>query len=163
MVPFENPTCDLIDRFTLKEKVVMRSGVLGLVAVGAGSIYLQNPLVAGLYLVGSLVSAIVVLLPGLCAHCPYPSHFSTCLFLPAGLLNRWYPYRGPQMSVAGKLAVAAVTIGIVATPQYWLIANRALLIVFWLLALPVLAAFPLHYCRRCRHSGCPLNRATADA
>ena len=155
--------CALIDRFTWKQKAVMRSGLFGVMAVGTGGIYLHNPLLAGLYLLGALVGAVLIVLPGLCAHCPYPSQFSTCLFLPAGLLNRCYPYRGPQMSLAGRLAVAAVTVGIVAMPQYWLISHRTLLIIFWLLTLPVALAFPLHYCRRCRHTGCPLNRSPADA
>ena len=163
-MPLENPsTCGLIDRFSWKQKLLMRTGWFGFMAVGAWGIYLQDPLWALLYVSAGVAGFALVVLPCLCTHCPYPSRFSTCLFLPAGLVQRFYPYRGPQMTPAGKLAVAAVMVGMVAFPQLWLISHPGLLVLFWLLALPVIAAFPLHYCRRCRHTGCPMNQALVDS
>ena len=163
-MPMENaPTCGWIDRFTWQQKALMRTGWFGFMAVGVWGIFLQDPLWALLYLIYGAAGFVLVVLPGLCSHCPYPSRFSTCLFLPAGLVARFYPYRGPQMSPAGKAAVAVVMVGMVVIPQFWLISSKGLLLLFWLLAVPVIAAFPLHYCRRCRHTGCPMNRALIES
>ena len=162
MPPQPPQPCSLIDRFSLKQKLLMRTGWLGLMAVGTGGIYLQDHFWALVYIISALAGFALVVLPGLCAHCPYPSTSSTCLFLPAQFVLRFYPYRGPRMSLGGKLAVAAVIIGLIALPQFWLIQRPGLLALFWLLALPAIAAFPLHYCRRCRHMGCPLNQAAGQ-
>lgn len=151
-------TCNLIDQFSLKERVIMRTAWAGFTAIGVWGIYRQDPLWSLLYLIYVLAGFGLVVLPGLCAHCPYPSQFSTCLFLPPGLVQRFYPYRGPRMSPLGKVAVLVVMAGMVVFPQFWLIHDPAVLALFWLTALPVIATFPLHYCRRCRHRGCPMNR-----
>jgi len=158
MASTSHAPCSLIDRFSLTEKLIMRIGWFGFMAVGAIGMFRQDPLWAMLYVLCATAAFLLVVLPGLCAHCPYPSQFSTCLFLPAGLVKRFYPYRGPQMSPLGKIAVAAVMVAMVAVPQFWLIREPALLGVFWVLAVPLIAAFPLHYCRCCRHEGCPMNR-----
>lgn len=63
------------------------------------------------------------------------------------------------MSPAAKLAVPLAMAGIVFMPQVWLVRDLPLLALFWLLALPTLVVFPLHYCCRCRHVDCPLNSA----
>jgi hypothetical protein len=127
-------------------------------AVGTWGIYLKSPLWSLFYLLYSIGGFTLVILPGLCAHCPYPYRFSTCLFFPLGLLKRYYPYKGPRMSRAEKIFVAVVMAGIFIFPQFWLLRQPGTLAVFWLLALPVLIVFPLYYCRRCRHVGCPMNR-----
>jgi hypothetical protein len=149
----------MIDRFTLKERLLCRAGWYGCLIVGTCGIYLQAPIWAVIYLGFSLVAFAAVILPGLCAHCPYPSRHSTCLFLPPTLLNRFYPYQGPHMRPSAKIWIAAAMAGIVIMPQLWLVDRISLLILFWLLALPVLAAFPVYYCRRCRHFDCPLNKS----
>jgi hypothetical protein len=154
--------CKLIERFSVKERFFMRSGWLGFMAVGCYGIYTQDPLWALLYIVFGLLGFALVVLPALCSRCPYPVEFSTCLFLPPSLIRRFYPYRGPHMSLSGKISTIVILVGVVAFPLYWLADNRLLLLVYWIFGLPALAAFPLHYCRRCRHSGCPLNKASAS-
>jgi len=69
--------CNLIDRFNLKERVLMRSAWPGFAAVGVWAIYRQDPLWSLGYLLYVLAGFALVVLPGLCAHCPYPSRFST--------------------------------------------------------------------------------------
>ena len=151
--------CTLIDRFSLKERAIMRIGWYGFMAVGTIGIYKQSPVWAMLYVAYSLLSFALVILPALCSHCPYPSKHGTCLFLPPGLLNRFYPYKGPQMSLAGKFAVFITMAGIVILPHFWLIKDLPMLLLFWCFGLPTLMAFPLHYCKHCRHFDCPMNKA----
>ena len=156
-----NASCTLIDRFTLMECIVMRIGWYGFMAVGTYGIYKQAPAWAVVYVVYALLGFALAVLPGLCAHCPYPSKYNTCLFLPPGLVNRFYPYKGPQMSSIGKLAVFSVMAGMVIMPNFWLVSDLPILVLFWLLGLPTLAVFPIHYCKRCRHENCLMNRAAS--
>ncbi len=159
MSPENTPQCTLIDRFSFTEKLLMRTGWTGFMAVGAYGIYRQDPFWALLYVVFGILGFVLVVLPGLCAHCPYPYRYDTCLFQPPGLLKTVYSYKGPRMSLQAKIAVGATLGGMAIFPNYWLIQDQLVLLVFWIIALPVLLAFPLHYCTRCRHAGCPMNRA----
>jgi hypothetical protein len=154
-----NTSCPLIDRFSLKERMIMKLGWYGFMAIGSYGIYKQSPVWAGVYVVCALLAFARVIMPGLCAHCPYPSRHDTCLFLPPSLLNRFYPYKGPQMSRAEKISVGVAMAGLVIMPTVWLITDLPLLILFGLFGLPTLAAFPVHYCKRCRHFDCPMNNA----
>ena len=149
----------LINRFSLKEKLLMRSGWLGFMTVGAYAIYRQDPLWAYMYVIGEFLVFALVILPFLCAHCPYPYKFSTCLYMPHGLVQKFYAYRGPEMGASEKIAAGAALASMVIIPQFWLIHEIKLLVIFWLAAVPSMAVFPLHYCSRCRHHGCPMNKA----
>ena len=66
------------------------------------------------------------------------------------------------MTLLDRAAFVCIMIGLVAIPQYWLVSNVPLLVLFWIACLPVLAIFPCHYCRRCRHFGCPFNAVDAS-
>lgn len=149
----------LIDRFSLKERILIRMGWYGFMIVGTWGIFVQAPFWAVIYLLYSLAAFVLVIFPGLCAHCPYPSLYSTCLFLPPAWVNRFYPYQGPQMHPAAKMMTFIAMAGIIAMPQFWLLSSLPLFILFWTLALPTVAAFPMYYCRRCRHFDCPMNKA----
>ena len=149
--------CTLHDSFSLKDKILMQIGWNGFMLVGIYAIYKRSPLWALAY----VAYMIFIVMPMLCAYCPYPYQYSTCLFMPSGILRKFYPYRGPQPSVAGKTAASIIMVGAVILPNFWLFRDIPLLIVFWLFALPTVLAFPLHYCKHCRHAGCPANRAEA--
>lgn len=151
--------CKLIDRFSMRERIIMQSAWYGFLAVGTYGIFKAAPLWAAIYAAYVALSFAAIILPSLCAHCPFPSEHATCLFMPPGLLNRFYPYKGPRMSTAGKIATVIFMAGLVIIPNIWLIRDFALLALFWILALPGLAAFPVHYCKRCRHFDCPMNKA----
>jgi hypothetical protein len=161
MASTKNNACTLIDRFSMSERIVMRLGWYGFMAVGTCGVFKQSPGWAAVYLLYSVLSFALVVLPGLCAHCPYPSRYGTCLFLPPKLVNRFYPYKGPHMNPLSKIAVPIAMAGIVLLPNLWLVSDPLLLMLFWLLALPTLMVFPIYYCRRCRHVECPLNKAVA--
>ena len=158
-MPAKNNECMLIDCFSLTEKILLRIGWYGFLVVGTYAIYKQDPLWAWIYAAYAILGFALLVLPSLCAHCPYPYEFSTCLFLPPALLRRYYPYRGPGMSITGKVVALSTMTGMVLLPNFWLIHDIGLAVLFWLLALPMLAIFPLHYCARCRHFSCPLNKA----
>ncbi len=151
--------CMLLDRFSIKERIVMRTLWTAFTVVGAYGIYLQSPLWAVLYLVLTLLGFALVVLPALCAHCPYPSQHDTCLFMPPGVIRRFYPYKGPDMSTKGKISAFGAMAGMVIMPNFWLVSSPLLLLLFWVFALPALAAFPRHFCKRCRHFSCPMNKA----
>ena len=150
--------CALIDRFSLKERIVMRIGWSGFMSVGAWTIYKQNPFWTWAYVAYGLLGFALVVLPSMCARCPYPYKRSTCLFVPPAILRKFYPYQGPNMTTAGKTAAFATMAGMVILPNFWLVNDIPLLMIFWLLGIPILAAFPMHYCSRCRHFRCPMNK-----
>ncbi len=154
------PGCTLIDRFSFLEKMLMRAGWYGAMAVGFYGIYKQDPLWAVLYAAFGILGFALGVMPSLCAHCPYPAFHSTCLFMPPAVVRKFYPYRGARMSRLEKVVTLVCLAGTMIIPLFWLARDRVLLVVFLLIGLPVLAVFPLHYCRRCRHVGCPLNRTS---
>jgi hypothetical protein len=152
-------SCTLIDRFSFTQKLSMRAGWFGFMAVGTYAIAKQNPLWAWAYVAFGFFGFALVVLPSICAHCPYPTEFSTCLFLPPGVMRRFYPYRGPKISLVGKMASFLALAGMLIIPQFFLVHDLSWFVIFWLLGLPVVAAFPLYFCRGCRNSGCPMNQA----
>jgi hypothetical protein len=154
-----NSGCSLIDRFSLVERIVMRAGWLGFAAVGTYAIYQQAPFWAVFYVVYVLLTFVFIVMPGICAHCPYPSKYDTCLFLPPAFMNRFYPYKSPEIHPVAKAAVPVAMVGLVVIPHVWLFADWFLLLLFWLFGLPSLAALPFYYCKRCRNENCPLNKA----
>jgi hypothetical protein len=62
------------------------------------------------------------------------------------------------MSVAGKVGVFAAMAGMVIIPNFWLAADLSLLLLFWLVAMPTIAPFPMHYSKRYRNFDCPMNK-----
>jgi hypothetical protein len=148
------------DYFSLTERFLMRVGWGGFMLIGFFGIYLQDPIWAWGYAVLGIVGFLLVVIPLLCVHCPYPYHYNTCLFLPQAFLKRFYPHRGPKMSTFGKIAVSIVLASMVVLPNFWLVTDLPLLLLFWLFGLPTIAALPIYYCKHCRHTGCPMNTLT---
>ena len=151
-----------LDGFATWEKMLWRADGLGLVVVALAGIHSVSPAGALGYALFAAVG-LVVGLPSLCSHCPYPTRHSDCLFLPPKLVARLLPYRGPKLTRLEALAVLGVTVGFFLLPQIWLIQRPLWLVPFWALALPMAVGFPVHYCRRCRHVGCPMNRVPSRA
>ncbi len=147
----------LADGFSPTQKVLLRLLFAALLAVGIYAGFLQGA-GWGWFYVGFVVVSQVVLLRVLCGHCPYPHQYDDCLLLPVSLLRRLAPYRGPEISPAGKLAIGLALAGVVVVPQYWLVQRPVLLVMFWAACLPFVVYFPLRLCGRCRHTGCPANR-----
>lgn len=148
----------LLNKFSPAQKIVLRLVLAAFIAVGAYAIFLHSAAWGWIYLGVAILGQAFFVLPSLCGHCPYPFELNDCLFLPAGLLRRLVKYRGPKVS-GGETALISITLLlIVGMPQVWLIAEPWLLVLFWALLIPFVAYFPLHLCKRCRHTGCPSNR-----
>jgi hypothetical protein len=147
----------LINRFTLTEKVLLRGGFYVFMIIGAVGIYMKSMMWGMIYTGFAIFGLLLGVLYSLCSHCPYPYVHSDCLFLPHKLIKKFFKYRPTPMSLSDKTGFMLIMIGLVAIPQYWLVSNVTLLILFWIACLPVLIIFPFHYCRRCRHFGCPFN------
>ena len=151
--------CELKDGFTLKEKALARIGFYGMISVGALAIYSRSPVWGILYLCFALVGNLFVVYSFLCAYCPYPFKYSDCLFFPYQVVSRVVSERKGQITPGKRRGFVLVMAGLVLIPQYWLFSSPGLLVLFWILALPLLMVFPLYYCRRCRHEKCGFNRA----
>ena len=153
---------DLIERFSLFEKLLMRVGFYGFIIVGACGIFLEST-AWGLIYAGFVVLGLnFVVLYRFCSRCPYPFQYSDCLFIPAGLIKKKCKFRAEPMGTLDMIGSAVIMAGLGVIPQYWLLKNHVLLILFWIFCLPVLAALPLYFCRRCRHFKCPLNSARKE-
>lgn len=154
----DSEACQLLDRFSLGHKVLLRLLFAGFLVVGGVAVFSQSVPWGWAYVAAVAVAQGLLVLPFLCRHCPYPSQHNDCLFLPAGIMRRLVGYGGPRISLGGKVLLLAGLIITLGFPQYWLASRPLLLALYWALALVFGAFFPLHLCRRCRHLGCPANR-----
>ena len=150
--------CRFVDGFPVTHKIGMRLLMIVFPVVGAYAIFLHNTAWGWIYLGFVVLGQAILVLPNLCGHCPYPYEHNDCLLIPAGLVRRLIPYRGPEISKGGSFALAVAAAGPVLIPQVWLFREPLLLILFWASLLPFLAYFLLYLCKRCRHTGCPANR-----
>ncbi|MBN1273448.1 MAG: hypothetical protein JXB26_14365 [Candidatus Aminicenantes bacterium] len=149
----------LIDRFSLVEKILMRIGFYGFIIVGVYGIFTVSTLWGAIYIGFILLSLSFGLLYCLCSHCPYPYQFSTCLFLPYGIVKKICRFRSESMNILEKIVFMVAILGLVVFPQYWLFKNYTILIIFWIFCLPTLGGLLFYFCKRCRHSCCPFNSA----
>ncbi len=152
----------LIDGFSLVEKILMRIGFYGFIVTGAYGIYSVSLLWGLIYTGFVLLGLGFILLYCLCSHCPYPYEYSDCLFLPFNLIKKLYKFRSEKMSLLDKIGFLIVMGGLVIIPQYWLLMNVTVLIIFWIFCLPTLVRLLFCLCKRCRHFDCPFNRANKE-
>ena len=151
--------------FSMGEKIFMGIGIYCSVLIGAYGISLESVSWSILYLVFVLLGMVVLFGYGLCSHCPYIfEEYSDCLFPPWGRIYRkLYKYRGAKLTATDKGFFFGVMLGIPLIPQYWLVHNLSILILFWLFFLPTAGGFLFYECRKCKHLGCPINRAAEKA
>lgn len=152
-----NRDVNLIERFSLLEKALMRLGFYGFVVIGAYGIYLESILWGLIYSGFVIIGLQFGFLYFLCTHCPYPYNHSDCLFMPFWVVTKQFKFRSAQVNLLDKIGFIVIMTGLVVIPQYWLIKNYTVLIIFWIFCLPTLLAFPFHLCRRCQHFHCPFN------
>ena len=149
------------DGFTRLEKVFMRTGFYGFVFVGTTAMALQHPALGVVYLVSSVAGLLWVIYGLLCRYCPYPFHYSDCLFFPYQWLTAIKRPPTRRMGRLHQYGFILVMTLLLLIPQPWLLGAPTLMWAFWLLAGPTLAALPFYYCRRCMHRQCKLNRCGA--
>ncbi len=153
-----NDCTPLLDGFSLSQKIVLRFLLVAFIAVGAYAIFLHSAWWGWAYLGVAVLGQAYFVLPSLCGHCPYPNQYRDCLFLPAGIMRLLVTYRGPKVTSSEAALIGITLLLVVGIPQFWLIRETGLLILFWALLVPFVAYFPFHLCKRCRHTGCPSNR-----
>jgi len=147
---------DLIEKFSISEKIFLRIAFYGVIVIGAYGIYSENRMWGLLYM-GFLLLGMVLLLFGLCSHCPYPHKYSECLIIPPKVMKKISKYHSGPMSIGDKTGFIIVLGGLILIPQFWLVKNYMLLFIFWIFCIPAFAVFPFHFCKRCQHAGCPFN------
>ena len=151
----------LKDGFAWYEKLGIRGGLAGVVALGAIGIYLKSPAAAIAYLVLGSVGGALVIYDFLCVYCPYPYQYSDCLFFPRQLLTMVVSRRTGKIGAVRKALLVLTAALLVLMPQYWLWGQWGLMAGFWVLAAPLGLAFPLYFCPRCRHGACAMNSGSA--
>jgi len=149
----------LIEKFSLFEKIFMRIGFYSFIIIGAYGIFSVNTLWALIYIGFVLLGLTFGLLYCLCSHCPYPYKFSDCIFLPFVAIKKLYNFRSESMKIWEKTGFIVTITGLVAIPQYWLLKNFTILVIFWIFCLPTLAGLIFYFCKQCHHVNCPFNLA----
>ncbi len=151
--------CTVKDHFELHEKLLMRGGFGIIILLAFLAILRHEPSAAFVYLAAAMIGGLLVVYRFLCVYCPYPYHFSDCLFIPYQAIKGVAKKREGECDAIDKAGTLLVTLIIVVFPQYWLFMHPWMAITFWVVALAFLLVFPLYYCKRCRHRQCMANRA----
>jgi len=147
---------NLIENFSIIEKFIYRAGFCGVLIIALYGIYLES-ITWGLIYMIYLFLVLVVMLACFCAYCPYPYIYSDCLLLPYVLIKKLFKPRPGPIRTFEKSILIVTMLGIIVIPQYWLIKNYTLLIMFWILLPLISAFFPFHICKRCQNHNCPQN------
>jgi len=148
-----------VDGFSTGQKIVLRLLLVSFLAVAVFAVFKHSVVWGWIYLGFVTVGQLVLIVPTLCGHCPYPHRHNDCLLVPAFVMKAIAPDRGPNIPPAEKGALSVGVAGLVLIPQYALFQEPVLFVLFWALVLPFLGFFQLYLCRHCRHTGCPANRA----
>jgi len=153
----KNQQVKLIEGFSFLQKILMRSGFYGCMMIGAYGIFVESILWGLIYVAFVILGIQFGLAYFLCSHCPYPYWYSDCLFAPFWVFTKQYNFREAPMSTVDKTVFILAMAGFIIIPQYWLLNNYPLLILFWIFCLPTIASLPLFWCRRCKNFHCCLN------
>ena len=133
-MPYEHPCEDIdpIDKFSIQEKIVLRGLLYGVLVIGTIGILVKNITWGCVYAVMSLCVMVAVVLPLLCARCPYPFLYGDCLFMPNNWVKRFWNYKTTPMSSLEITLLTVSLLALVALPQVWLIRQWILFGLFWL-------------------------------
>jgi len=97
-----------------------------------------------------------------CPRCPHLYRYGACLQAPPAFA-KWLvkmPTAAP-MNRGEKALFWVVMLAIPLFPQYWLWRKPYLFAVFWVFCAAWYAAQVFYFCKHCRVSSCPFNRAGA--
>jgi len=151
---------ELHDSFSRVEKLLLPTPWYIFVFIGFFAIFRESIVWGIVYFLFCNLAYFFGILYTLCAHCPYPYKFSDCLFFPHELIKRLYKHRPTPLTTLDRIGLSVSLFGMVLFPQYWLLNDYTLLILFWVFCIPAWASLPLYLCRRCRNGACPINLAT---
>lgn len=155
--------CHLAEGFSTREKIFAQVTfnafwITGFIAIWPETIY-GALAYAALVLYGIFGLVVRYLL---CPRCPHLYKYGDCLQVPPAL-TKWLVKRptNAPMSTAQKVLMVALSVLILMFPQYWLWQKPIYFTVFWVFCGAWFAGQLLYFCRHCRVSSCPFNRANA--
>jgi len=127
--------------------------LIAAVLVGLYGILQYSVTTAGVYLVGS-IAVFLIFVYAFCAKCPVRDN---CTHILQGMVTRIMPGRPTGPYSACDLLGLGVFFGFVALfPQYWLMRNPMLMLVFWILFLGNLLITHFGCCMGCGNVYCML-------
>ncbi len=147
-----------VDSFSLQDKIIARAGFWGLPILGVIGIGMQNIWIGLIYFIFAIDSSFLLARKTFCPYCPYPKKYNDCLVMPMWMVKHIKP-AGKRMTLTDKLLTIFCMAVYVVFPQYWLIQNMPLFIIFWGLSITLGVYVSVKLCSHCRFAGCPLNRA----
>ena len=147
----------LIDKFSVTEKILSRTGFYGFIIIGIYGMYSQSVPWGILYTVFTVLGLIFGFPYFFCSHCPYPYKYSDCLFTPVWMITKQHEFRPGRLTRLDKIGSGVIGAGLILIPQYWLFKNYAALVLFWMFCVLTLVSFSIYYCKRCRNFKCPFN------
>jgi len=153
-----NRNVNLIENFSITEKIIFRTGFCGVLIIALYGIYSESIAWGLIYMIFLFLGTFVIL-GCFCAYCPYPYIYSDCLLLPYVLIKKLFKVRSGPISTLEKSVLIVIMVGMIVIPQYWLFKNHTLLIMFWILFILISVPFPFYICRRCQNYNCPQNSA----
>jgi hypothetical protein len=108
---------------------------------------------AALYLVGTLLSGLVIIY-SFCTKCPCRN--TSCGHVIPGKLTRLFPRRhGGRYAYSDMAGVTVPLVFLIVFPQYWLLSNPPLFILFAALCLIAAADIQFFVCKGCTNHFCP--------
>jgi membrane-bound metal-dependent hydrolase YbcI (DUF457 family) len=108
---------------------------------------------AALYVVGILLSSLIIVY-SFCTKCPCRN--TGCGHVIPGILTRLFPPRPEGLYTFMDLAgVAIPLVFLIVFPQYWLLSNPPLFILFAVLCLIAAADIQFFVCKGCTNRFCP--------
>jgi hypothetical protein len=108
---------------------------------------------ACIYLAGS-IAVFLIFVYAFCAKCPVRNE---CVHIVMGMATLVLPGRSPGIYSRCDLLGTTLFFGFIALfPQFWLIRDPVLMVIFWILFLGDLAITHYRCCRGCGNTNCPL-------
>lgn len=160
-----NAGCTLANGFSLWEKIYAQFSFVAMCIIGTVGILLVDWRWALPYVVIFGYGILGIVMRHLnCPRCPHLYVYNDCLQAPPKL-SKWlvkkrktHPFSGVEKALFYTIFTLIPTF-----PIYWLLPNPALLSAFLLMVgMWYLGQF-FYFCRRCRVSDCPFNRAALAA
>jgi len=157
----DTPECSLSDGFRAWEKAYVLVSFVAICAIGTVGIALLDWRWALAYLLIYLYGIFGVVMRHLvCPRCPHLHDHNDCLQFPTGVTKRLAKGRTTApFSPVEKWLFYAYFLFIPLFPVYWLLANPGLLAAFAVAVCMWYLGQFLRFCKRCRVSQCPFNRA----
>jgi len=153
--------CTLAQGFETWEKIYAQASFITIGIIGTVGMALVDWRWALAYIIVYIYGIIGVVMRHLvCPRCPHLHEYHDCLQAPYGL-TKWLARERKKtpMSTSEKLLFYTYFTFVPVFPVYWLLKNPFLLVAFLVAVVTWYAGQFFRFCKRCRVSDCPFNRA----